>query len=235
MNEAGKNLATHEAASCEAIQAEFSAYLDSTMTGLEMGAIQAHLEDCSNCSEEFGVWREVQCSLGELGPVAAPADLQAKLRNTLAAERARGSHLAWYQQIAREWRASIAPFAFRLSGGLASAMLLVGSMAWFFAAPIAVQANDDKLANLAPPRYLYSEVPQQPLATQRDIPIVVEALVDEKGRVYDYEILEGPQDQRVQVQVADNLLTSVFKPAMVFGVPVRGHVVMTYTGVSVRG
>jgi hypothetical protein len=27
----------------------------------------------------------------------------------------------------------------------------------------------------------------------------------------------------------------VFKPATVFGVPVRGHVVVTFTGVSVKG
>ena len=67
------------------------------------------------------------------------------------------------------------------------------------------------------------------------IPIVVEALVDSQGRVYDYRILEGPQDAEVRVRVENNLLGSIFKPATVFGVPVPGHVVMTYTGVSVRG
>jgi hypothetical protein len=39
----------------------------------------------------------------------------------------------------------------------------------------------------------------------------------------------------VRRQVEQNLLTSVFKPATVFGVPVDGHVMLTYTGVSVRG
>jgi hypothetical protein len=39
----------------------------------------------------------------------------------------------------------------------------------------------------------------------------------------------------VKIRVENNLLTSVFTPATVFGVPVRGHVVITYTGVSVRG
>jgi hypothetical protein len=53
--------------------------------------------------------------------------------------------------------------------------------------------------------------------------------------VYDYSILEGPADAAVKLRVEDNLMTSVFKPATVFGVPVRGHVVVTYTGVSVRG
>ncbi len=60
-------------------------------------------------------------------------------------------------------------------------------------------------------------------------------MVDSKGRVYDYAILTGPQDPESKVQVENNLLGSVFKPATVFGMPIRGHVVMTYTGISVRG
>ena len=67
-----------------------------------------------------------------------------------------------------------------------------------------------------------------------DEPIVVEALVNPQGRVYDYAIVNGPRDQKVQLQVADNLLSSVFKPASLFGVPVRGHVVLTYAGISVH-
>jgi hypothetical protein len=53
--------------------------------------------------------------------------------------------------------------------------------------------------------------------------------------VYGYTILEGPKDAEVNVRIESNLLSSVFRPATVFGVPVRGHVVMTYTGVSVKG
>jgi hypothetical protein len=78
-------------------------------------------------------------------------------------------------------------------------------------------------------------VPPQPIPAPHDAPIIVEALVNEQGRVYDYTILDGPHDPKVQVRVEDNLLASVFRPATVFGSPVRGHVVLTYTGVSVRG
>jgi hypothetical protein len=123
--------------------------------------------------------------------------------------------------------------ALRVSGGLAAAVVIAASLGWVFGAPI--QANDDRLAHLVAPRYLYSQVPPQPIAAGRDVPIVVEALVDTEGRVYDYEILAGPTDRAVQVRVQQNLLASVFKPATVFGVPVRGHVVLTYMGLSVRG
>jgi len=91
------------------------------------------------------------------------------------------------------------------------------------------------MAHLVAPRYLYSEVPPDPITTRHDVPIIVEALVDSKGRVYDYTILAGPDDPDLKVRVENNLLGSIFKPATVFGVPVHGHVLMTYTGVSVRG
>jgi len=39
----------------------------------------------------------------------------------------------------------------------------------------------------------------------------------------------------VRLRVEENLLSSVFTPATLFGAPVRGHVVMTYMGVSVHG
>jgi hypothetical protein len=123
-----------------------------------------------------------------------------------------------------------------VSGGLALAMLLVGGLGWMFAVPIAVQANDDGLADLRAPRYLYSQVPPLPITTDRDVPLVVEAKVDAAGRVYDYTVLAGPgDDQRVKLQLEQNLLASVFRPASVFGVPVPGHVVLTYAGVSVHG
>jgi hypothetical protein len=134
------------------------------------------------------------------------------------------------------WDATIAPAALRVTGGLAMAMLLVGGLGWLFGAPIAVQADDDYMTHLVGPHYLYSQVPPQPIQTKRDVPIVVQAKVDSSGRVYDYAIVEGPtDDQAVKIGLEQNLLASVFQPATLFGVPVKGQVVLTFTGVSVRG
>jgi hypothetical protein len=217
------------------VRSGFSAYLDSAMSGVEMAAISAHLQSCSECAVDFNMWREVQRSLGELGPAQPPARLQTRLQAVIATERERGAHLPFHHRALLLWKSSIAPLTLRLSGGLAVAVMLVGGLSWVFGAPIAVQANDDAMAHLVAPRYMYSQVPPEPINTLRDVPIVVEAMVDITGRVYDYSILDGPQDPQVKVRVENNLLGSVFMPATVFGVPVRGHVVMTYTGVSVRG
>jgi hypothetical protein len=65
--------------------------------------------------------------------------------------------------------------------------------------------------------------------------IVVEAMVNDHGRVYDYDIVSGPADTSVRSQVVDQLMLSVFEPARVFGTPVRGRVVLTFSGISVQG
>ena len=221
--------------SCEAMRAEFSDYLDGAISGVAMATIAAHLEGCEACDQEFESWRAIQQSLASLGPAIPPAQLQLQLRQALAVERERGTHLSPLGRFGVAWESWLAPAALRFSGGLAAAIVLLGGLGWMFGAPLTVQANDENLAHLVAPRYLYSEVPPQPVTLDHDLPIMVEAQVDTRGQVYDYSIIAGPSDPAVRLSVEKNLLSSVFKPATLFGTPVRGHVVLTYAGVSVRG
>lgn len=220
---------------CTAARGKFSAYLDGQISGLEMASMAAHLDTCSNCGREFAALRAMQSTLAEMNPVAAPPRLQARLRAAIAQERERETHLPPFRRWLRSWQTDIAPMALRATGALAIAMTLVAGLSWMFAAPLAVEANDDKMANLTAPRYLYSPVPPRPFITQNDAPIVVEAQVDASGRVYDFTILAGPNDEAVKQQVTENLLGSIFKPAEAFGIPVNGHVMLTFSGISVRG
>ena len=223
---------------CEQIRAEFSGYLDGAVSGVAMAAISSHLELCRGCADEFVAWRNVQSALGQVGPAHPPARLESQLRTALAAERELGMHLSPLRWLAAAWQRTLAPLALRASVAVALAVLLLGGLGTIFATPIAVQANDDGLADLRGPHYLYSQVPPQPIETRShgsiDVPIVVEARVDASGRVYDYSILEGPSDEHVRLQVEQNLLASVFRPASVFGAAVPGHVLVTFTGVSVH-
>lgn len=219
---------------CAAVRAEFSPYLDGRTTGVEMAAIAQHLDACRPCAAEFSAWRSVQTALGRIGKAKAPARLQARLMGAIAIEKARGTHLSPVRRLAYSWRL-MAPMALRLTGGFAAAIVLLGTSISFLDLSGAVLANDDDQAHLIAPQYIYSQVPPQPIETRHDVPILVEARVDTDGRVYDYRILEGPKDRAAVLQVEQNLLVSVFRPATVFGVPVKGHVMMTYAGVSVRG
>jgi hypothetical protein len=219
---------------CRSVRSQFSLYLDGQLSGIAMAAIATHLDGCAACESEFAAWREMQQSLAALGPATAPPGMQARLRLALEAERERGAHLPPAQRWAVAWRRSVAPFALQAAGGFALALVIAGGLSWIFAAPLSVEANDDDQAHLVAPHYLYSQVPPLPVTTS-DAPLLVEAKVDADGRVYDYSILAGMASPAVRLRLEQDLLSSVFEPATVFGEPVRGHVMLTYTGVSVHG
>jgi hypothetical protein len=77
--------------------------------------------------------------------------------------------------------------------------------------------------------------PMLPAEDTADTPIVIRAQVNAEGQVYDYTILSGPSDPETQAAIADELMLQVYAPARVFGEPVRGQVLITFAGVSVRG
>lgn len=235
---------------CEQICASFSAYLDGAVSGHEMQEISRHLEGyrdpttcsevpaCAACVREYASWRATQDALALLRPAKAPEDLSLRLRLAISREHARrNSRLL--DRIAVRWENSIRPFAVQLSAGVAATTVLVGGMMTLLGAvaPAAspVLADDEPLSVITGPHYLYSTVSPSAIVTPQDAPIIVEASVDNTGRVYDYSIVSGPQTEEVRTQVASQLLEQVFQPATAFGVPVKGRVVVTFAGISVRG
>ena len=221
---------------CTEARQRFSAYLDGALDGVTMGYLAQHLRGCDRCGGEFRELQAMQQALGELGPATAPEALQAQLRDVLAGELQRGTYRSPTRRFGELWKETIAPAGMRLSAGFAGALLLASSLSFLVGSAAPVQANDDRLAHLNAPEYLYSMTPPAPVTTRSHfVAVVVDAKVNAKGRVYDYDLLDGPTDKATRSRVEANLLGSIFRPATVFGVPVPGHVVMTYTTVSVRG
>ncbi len=220
---------------CEQTRAGFSAYLDGALDGRTMAQLAAHMRECSLCAAEFEAWRSVQEALGELGPAQVPMELQARLRDALASEIVTGRYLSPWQQFLSFCRATLAPAGLRLGAGLAATLVILGSASWFLGGAIPVQANDARMAHLNAPKFLYSQSVPMPIATGRSfVAVMVDAKVDASGRVYDYDLIDGPSDPATRLRIEQNLLSSVFKPASVFGVPVRGHAMMTFTAVSAQ-
>jgi Putative zinc-finger len=222
---------------CAKIQSEFSAYLDGAVSGQQMLEIAQHLEICAKCQEEFETLRVMQQSLAMLGPAKAPVDLGMKLRLAISHERA-ASKARWTDSLSLKWENTVRPMLVQVSAGFAGSVALVGSIMLLLgmvAAPEPVMANDEPLGAMTSPHYLYSAVAPRAIVTSNDSLIIVEADVNEQGRVYDYRIVSGPTDATVRSQVVDQLLLSVFEPARVFGAPVRSRVVVTFSGISVEG
>lgn len=222
---------------CRKVQSSFSAYLDGAVSGRQMQRIAKHLEGCSGCTQEFSALRAMQQSLATLGPAKAPADLGLRLRLAISHEQARRTS-NWRDSLSLKWENTVRPMLVQVSAGFAGAVLLVGSIGLLLgmvAAPEPVMANDEPLGAMTAPHYLYSTASPADIVSDHDSLIVVEAYINDQGRVYDYNIVSGSEDAAVRNQIADHLLMSIYQPASVFGVPVRSQVVLTFSGISVHG
>ena len=224
---------------CKEVQAGFTDYLDSQLSGREMQEMNAHLQDCRECAREWKSLRDLQAALAGLGPVAEPADLPLRIRVAVSQERAR-SHRSVFTAWDLAWKNTVGPFLLQAGAGLASAVLLLGTIIMLvtvFAKPETAQATpDEPLGKATAPHLLYfSNASGSNAADAISSPVVIEAYVNDAGEVYDYRILSGPTDAATRSQVENLLLFSRFAPARFFGQPVRGLAVLSFSGVSVRG
>lgn len=223
---------------CSEFQARFSEYLDSRLTGLEMQAVSAHVNSCGACAAEWASLRLTHSALASLGPVAEPADLALRIRVAVSHERARRARSP-LQTLNLAWQNTIGPFLLQAGAGLASAVLLIGTvtlMVGLVATPQAAQAGDEPLGAATAPRLIGSVVAtgDNDLATL-SAPVVVEAFINDTGQVYDFSIVSGPDDPATRSAVENLLLSEQFEPAKFWGQPVRGIAVQSFSGVSVRG
>jgi hypothetical protein len=114
---------------------------------------------------------------------------------------------------------------------------MVTVLVGMFAHPEHASAQDEPLGMATAPRLLYNLGPTADVDQIGTLngPVVVEAYVNGSGRVYDYRIVNGPDDAQTRSEVENMLLFSVFEPARFFGQPVRGLAVLSFSGVSVHG
>lgn len=229
--------ATKLPTTCRNVQEQFSSYLDGLVSGKVMQQIAAHLEQCEGCSQDFSAWRSTVRMVSSLGPAKAPEDLALRLRVALsqaAAQTPKATMDKWRVQWADVYR----PFALRATAGLASALCLTGTVAMLFgmfATPQPVEAREEPLAFSSEPHFLYTSLEPDSAIGDLQNPVVVEAFVNNFGRVYDYRIVSGDVTSAVRAQLDNTLLFSLFEPARSFGIPIRGTVVMSFSGISVNG
>ena len=223
---------------CTTARSHFSAYLDGAVSGAVMQSIAQHLETCTACTADFAQWRAMQQALAALGPAKAPADLALRLRIALSQQ---ASRITWQDRLELAWQNTIAPLALQASAGLASAVLLLGTVLLLLgmaSAPEQAAASDEPTGAATAPHFLYasagSDMLRIPVAANAQ-PIIVQALVNTSGEVYDYRIVSGAVTDAVRAQLENKLLFSKFEPATLFGEPTRGRVLLSFTGISVRG
>jgi anti-sigma factor RsiW len=222
---------------CADLRGQFSEYLDGAVTGAAMQEIAAHLEACSGCAAEFAQWRIAQSLISSIGPAKAPADLGLRLRVALSQESANTAQEKFARGRLR-WQNTFLPLVWQITAGFASTVALLGGVALLMfplAFPEPAQARDEPLGMASSPRFLYTSIEPAGGVADGNNPLVVLAFVNGEGRVYDYKIVSGNMDTKTRSQLEDSLVFSVFAPAQVFGQPVRGTLLLSFSGVSVPG
>jgi anti-sigma factor RsiW len=223
--------------SCRTIRSQFSDYLDGNLTGVAMQAVAGHLSVCSKCSVEFEQWRGMQQSLAALGPRRPPADLALRIRVALSQEHSKTPQNLLASWKVR-WQNTVAPFLLQASAGLASSVVLVGTMSLLIGAFAAqpASARDQPLGMASGPSFVnWGLEGDAETLSGKGAPVTVEVYVDTQGRVYDYDIVSGPSDAATRAALETALLSVKYEPAHWFGQPVRGVALLSFAGVSVQG
>jgi putative zinc finger protein len=210
----------------------FSSYMDRAVTGTEMHEVSGHLNQCAECQQEYGMLENTRSLVSSLGRRQAPSDLALKIRVSLSNARSRNA-LGRFQRYKLRLENAFQGFMFPATAGVLSAVVFFGVLIVLLV-PAQVSANDDVPSTFyTPPRLQMSEYPEAQL--NLDSPVVIEAYVNAEGRVENYRIISGRDDEEVREQLSHALVSTLFVPAQSFGQPVPGKAIMSFSRVNVKG
>lgn len=221
---------------CGEAAALLSPYLDGAVSGTEMRSVEEHLEGCPGCTREYRLLRQNQQLLAGMGRVKEPADLGLKLRLAISREAAvarRGRYEGFRVRLEDALKAFMVP----ATAGLVCALLIFGLVTAILAMPGQLQANNEDVPlvlNTGPE--LQQSLFGTNLSSINADSLVIEAYVDQNGRVQDYRILSDPgASQQFLPEVKRMLIFTTFRPAMSMGHPISSRAVLSFSKISVRG
>ena len=217
---------------CTEAKPLFSSYLDRAVSGTEMHEVSSHMDGCAECRQEYVQLENTRALVSSLGRRQPPSDLALKIRVALSSARARSPHgilLRYRVRLENAFQGFMVP----ATAGLLSAIVFFGVLIGLLV-PAKVSANDDVPSTFyTPPRLQVSDYPDNQLSL--DSPVVIEAYVDATGRVENYRIISGSDDEQVREQLNRALLFTMFVPAQSFGHPVPGKAIMSFSNINVKG
>jgi hypothetical protein len=197
-----------------------------------MHEVSGHLEQCTGCQKEYVLLENTRSLVSSLGRRQPPSDLALKIRVAISSRRSQNS-LSSFQRYVLRLENAFQGFMFPATAGVLSAIIFFGALIVLLV-PAQVSANDDVPSTFyTPPRLQLSEYPENQL--NLDSPVVIEAYVDASGRVENYRIISGREDEEVREQLNRALLFTIFAPAQSFGRPVSGKAIMSFSHINVKG
>lgn len=221
---------------CSELKPSFSFYLDGALPGAEMRQTSDHLTGCPACMAGFKQLEHSQRLVASLGRKQPPPDLALRL-NIALSQAASQTYKRRLQGMLVRWENVFNTFIFPATAGLLSAIIFFGLLIGFVAAPGTVEASsspDVPLMLYTPPQLNAS-----PFITSMgtdDDSLVVETYVGADGRVQDYRIISAPEGAKDLIPKLDNMMIfTTFRPATNFGRPTPSRVVLSFSGMNVKG
>lgn len=221
---------------CAEARPLFPLYQDGAVTGVEMHALAEHMGDCQECCSEYNKLENARQLLAALGRKPAPPDLALRIRVAISHERSHSLSRILHGYVMRIEEA-INNFMLPATAGIVTAVTFFGVLAGFFV-PARAESDFVVPAVYSPARL---QPPQTAMAASAEMdmnleaPVVIQAYIDSTGKVQNYQIISGPDTEEIRSKLNRTLLFTDFFPAHVFGQPVPGKAVISFSHVNVKG
>jgi hypothetical protein len=216
---------------CFLARQQLAALMNEELCAGESKALRRHLLECGDCHEEYEYQARLSSPLRELPSVEPPPDLAMAIRLRISSQQSTGFWQRWQVHLSNLMR----PFALPAAGGLLTALILFRVLMPAVWVVKAAGPNEDVPTVLSTsPQFKQASI----LPVSEDL--LVEAWIDEQGRISRFQILNGSQtsvavSKGLGFQSGDVLLTTVFEPATRFGQRTEGKVLLSLRRINIRG
>jgi hypothetical protein len=219
---------------CNDVKSLFSPSLDGEVEAKQMSAMRNHLSACDDCRRQFAALQATQRMVAALGPKPAPPELALRIRVALSRELAAAqSHP--FEALQMQLRNLMNAFMVPATAGTLTAVLIFGLIIGMLGPYQFVGDNDVPTMLYTPPRIANAPFGFEVGSLNGDS-LVVEAYVDQHGRLQDYRIVSAPPGSSEYLPELKNLLIfTQFHPATSFGQPVSGSIVLSFSRINVKG
>ncbi len=228
---------------CQTVNDKLDAVVDGRIEDPELAAIHNHLVDCADCESRYRQLLKLKSALRCLPARVPPPELTTRLEvlasRASALRRRRLNPLALWQDWAGMWRVwvdgQMRRVAVSAAGGVISALLTLALLGPMYATQTSYGRDV--------PTALVTEAALKRATLSfvvSDRELVVDVLVDDQGRMLDYEAPPGQvwqYDEELRRCVENTLLCTEFKPATMFGQPKSGllRITLRSNQVDVQG
>ncbi len=239
---------------CSAVRRRLAAFYDGELPVGEQIAVQGHMNGCSACADELGVFVEVGASL-RLAAAPAPKDDWTGLRSGVISRMRAEAYESWTARVSRMfddmhlvWIGLAATAATFLCGAIVLSMLHYASperddslraIIAVVAAPSGSNLNPASLDGLIQAPTL----PQEGLVramleesgAQGELALTLSAVVSREGRVSELAVLANDRDRRQVAQLLDAISRSRLEPARYGSDPIAVNLVWLVEHMTVKG